>query len=197
MAKGSVNGSCSVTYEGDDKYTLTCSGSYTFGDYWQYGVRVRCYINGSERGTAAGYTTASYQTCASCSGSLDIERTRSAQTILWEVTSEGEAIQIDEAPWEISGLGETDSISGKITVPALPSYTITYNGNASGDLVSDMPENCTKWYGEDLTLPSVSRIGYTFLGWSEDSSATEATYSAGDNYTENKNSNQTLLTFNI
>lgn len=43
------------------------------------------------------------------------------------------------------------------------SYTATFNGNGGG---TPSPSTITKTYGSELgTLPTCSRIGYTFLGW--------------------------------
>ncbi len=66
-------------------------------------------------------------------------------------------------------------------VPA--SYTIKYNANGG----TNAPKNQTKIYGKPLTLSSTKpiRSGYTFLGWNTNSNAASATYSAGDNYTNN------------
>ena len=56
-------------------------------------------------------------------------------------------------------------------------YTIAYNANGG----SGAPGSQTKTYGTNLVLSSTkpSRTGYTFLGWSTNSSATSASYSAG------------------
>lgn len=56
-------------------------------------------------------------------------------------------------------------------------YTIAYNANGG----SGAPGSQTKTYGTNLTLSSTkpTRTGYTFLGWSTNSSATSASYSAG------------------
>lgn len=70
-----------------------------------------------------------------------------------------------------------------ITIPAKPSYTISYNLNGASGTISSQ----TKWYGETLTLSATkpTRTGYTFLGWSTSSTATSATYAAGGSYTTN------------
>ncbi len=64
------------------------------------------------------------------------------------------------------------------------SYTVSYNENGG----TGAPSTQTKYYGDTLTLSSTkpTRTGYTFLGWSESSSATSATYQAGASYTANK-----------
>lgn len=79
----------------------------------------------------------------------------------------------------------TKTVSFNVTVPAWPSYTITYNGN--GTNVSGVPSSQTKWKNQSLTLSSTkpTRTGYSFLGWSTSSTATSATYTAGASYTTN------------
>ena len=77
----------------------------------------------------------------------------------------------------------TSSKSISVTVPALASYTITFDAN--GGLGA--PGAQTKWYGETLTLSTTkpTRTGYTFLGWSTSDTATAATWEAGGSYTTN------------
>ena len=63
-------------------------------------------------------------------------------------------------------------------------YQILYNANGG----NGEPGEQTKTHGQDLTLSATkpTREGYTFLGWSEDSKATSATYSSGGLYKNNK-----------
>lgn len=80
------------------------------------------------------------------------------------------------------------AVTGNITVYAkltAETYTITYSAN--GDNVTGMPASgTTKTYGQPVQLNTAtpSREGYTFLGWSRNENATEATYAAGDYFTE-------------
>lgn len=69
------------------------------------------------------------------------------------------------------------------TIPALASYSITYNANGG----SDAPSTQTKWHGIDITLSTVipTRTGYSFLGWGTYSSATSSSYLSGASYTSN------------
>jgi len=62
-------------------------------------------------------------------------------------------------------------------------YTVSYNANGG----SGAPVSQTKTHGKSLTLSSKvpTRTGYTFLGWSTNSTATSATYSAGGSFTAN------------
>ena len=68
------------------------------------------------------------------------------------------------------------------TIPALASYTVTYNANGG----SGAPSSQTKWYGKDLTISSTkpTRTGYSFQGWATSASGSVA-YAAGAKYTAN------------
>jgi uncharacterized repeat protein (TIGR02543 family) len=105
-------------------------------------------------------------------GSFSWTRKTSAYNVTVKVTTKK----------NISG-GGSGSKSVTFTVPALPSYTISYNSNGG----SGAPSSQKKYYGKTLTLSSTKpvRTGYTFLGWSWSSSATSATWSAGESYTTN------------
>lgn len=65
------------------------------------------------------------------------------------------------------------------------SYTITYNANGG----SGAPASQTKDYGVSLTLSSAipERFGYNFLGWSTNSTSTNANYQPGGSYEVNEN----------
>jgi len=73
------------------------------------------------------------------------------------------------------------------TVPALASYTVSYNANGG----TGAPSAQTKWYGETLTLSGgqPTRTGYTFTGWI--SSAQNQAYSPGDFYGHNASTTMT------
>lgn len=75
------------------------------------------------------------------------------------------------------------NVNTTFTIPALSSYTVSYNANGG----SGAPSSQTKYYGKTLTLSSTvpTRSGYTFLGWGTSSSATSASYSVGGSYTAN------------
>lgn len=77
-----------------------------------------------------------------------------------------------------------DSGSVSITVPAKPSYTVSYNVNGgTGSIASS-----TKWYGETLTLTTSKPVksGYTFRGWAT-STANAGTNTTTTTYTGNAN----------
>lgn len=77
-------------------------------------------------------------------------------------------------------VGTTMSANTTYTVPALASYTISYNANGG----SNAPAAQTKYYSKTLTLSTSkpTRTGYTFQGWAT-SSTGSVVYSAGGSYT--------------
>jgi uncharacterized repeat protein (TIGR02543 family) len=68
---------------------------------------------------------------------------------------------------------------------ALPTYTITYNANGADS--GSVPSDQTKIQGIDLTLASntesLSRTGYTFVGWNTLANGSGTSYSEGASYT--------------
>ncbi|MCR5665355.1 MAG: S8 family serine peptidase [Eubacterium sp.] len=84
---------------------------------------------------------------------------------------------------DIYEAGDTYIITEDVTITALwdAEYTVTYNVN--GGKLSNGSKSVTVTSGESVTLPSVSRTGYTFKGWKIGSK----TYSAGAKYTVTSN----------
>ena len=117
----------------------------------------------------------SWTSATLCEGSITITRSKVAQTWgLWTKTVNS------------SGYDEGESTSAvEVIVPALASYTISYNANKG----SGAPSSQTKWYGTNLTLSSTkpTRTNYTFLGWATSSTATSASYQPGATYSANAN----------
>lgn len=72
--------------------------------------------------------------------------------------------------------------STSFTIPAFPTYTISYNANGG----SGAPSGQTKKYNTALTLSSTkpTRAGFTFQGWATSASGSVA-YAAGAKYTAN------------
>ena len=71
-------------------------------------------------------------------------------------------------------------------------YTITYNAN--GGTGEPTPQSYTYAPNETINLSSTkpTRNGYTFLGWSLSSTATSASYSAGQAWSRSNTANYTL-----
>ena len=91
--------------------------------------------------------------------------------------------------------GATYTSNGNATLYALwagNEYTITYNANGG----SGAPEAQTYVYAPsgtiNLSSTEPTRTGYTFLGWSQSSTATSASYSAGQAWNRSNASNYTL-----
>lgn len=79
--------------------------------------------------------------------------------------------------------GGTMYVNTSVTIPALASYTVSYNANGG----SGAPVSQLKYYGKTLTLSNTipTRNGYIFKGWSASSTATSASWAAGGSYTDN------------
>lgn len=118
--------------------------------------------------SSAGY---SWHRGWSGTSTTTINRTTSSQSIPVVVT------------YTVSGTTHTGTVN--VTVPALDSYTVTYNGN--GNTGGTVPAKQTKYYNQSLTLSSSqpTKTGYTFLGWGTSSTATTATYCTGSSHTTN------------
>lgn len=85
---------------------------------------------------------------------------------------------------DVDKIGAQMTVSTSYTVPAKPSYTITYNANGG----SGAPSSQTKWYGTSITLSTTkpTRNGYTFQGWATSASGSVA-YAAGASFSANAN----------
>lgn len=77
------------------------------------------------------------------------------------------------------------------TVPALASYTVSYNANGG----SGAPSSQTKWYGEKLWLNTKkpTREGYTFLYWLEPDRNVKFDPDNTDDFYTDYNGEQTLV----
>lgn len=80
----------------------------------------------------------------------------------------------------------------EVTVPAKPSYTISYNANGG----SGAPSSHKKWYNESTTLwgsaYNPTRTGYTFDGWNTKANGSGTSYAAGATITAGTNQALTL-----
>lgn len=87
----------------------------------------------------------------------------------------------------VDRVGGMMSASKSITIPALPTYTISYNAN--GGSLGNVPSSQTKTHGTTLTLSKYkpTRTGYKFKGWSTSKTATSATYQPQGSFTTNAN----------
>lgn len=104
-----------------------------------------------------------------------------------EYTRTGSAVKRNCAA-KFSGIDSVASgsamyVTASYTIPALPTYTVTFDANGG----SGAPSSQSKLHGSTITLSSTipTRTGYTFLGWNSSATATEPTYSAGGEFTAN------------
>ena len=115
------------------------------------------------------YGAGSWRTVASTSFSKSFSRTTAAQSKQLTLTVHG-------------GTAKTVTF----TIPARPSYTLTYNANGG----SSTPSSQKQFYGYGEKLAgAISKTGYTFKGWY--SSATKKTYNAGAEHEPNANTTLT------
>ena len=85
----------------------------------------------------------------------------------------------------VEAVNGTMSVSTSYVIPALKSYTVSYNANGG----TGAPSSQTKWHGTNIYLSTTTptRTGYTFLGWSTSSAATSVTHKSGAAFGLNAN----------
>lgn len=83
-------------------------------------------------------------------------------------------------------LYSTAHISGcQATINEVAPYSIVYNANGGNGAPPSQAVYATYDYNLSTTIPT--KVGYTFLGWSTESTATTATYQPNDSVTINGN----------
>lgn len=84
--------------------------------------------------------------------------------------------------------------SGTYSVPSIAGVTrtISYNANGGSGAPSSHSYTLASSGSTNLSSTKPTRTGYTFLGWSLSSTATSASYSAGQAWSRANNSNYTL-----
>lgn len=186
----------------DQTYTVsadtTSGNAYNGGTYWRlggYGVYLRVGYTNSTTGASGwlGSTTDTYNLNAKVAfiaKSVTFKKLHYTQSVKFGVEYWGTTVDGHSASKNSGSLW-----NGSYTVPALASYTVSYNGNGG----SNVPGSQTKWYGESLTLSSTvpTREGYTFQGWSDGTN----TYWPGGTFTANNAvtlyAQWTLVTYQI
>lgn len=176
--------------EGNSSYnastdTFTHTGTWLpdtkYGSYWETGYAddsVSLSIGGTTvySGAMSGATSQDY--------SKTFTRTHSNQTI--NVIGSNTTPSNGTRYWNASGskvtAPGTSTATASITIPAKPSYTVSYNANNG----SGAPSAQTKWYGEALTLSTTkpTRQYHKFDGWATSASGA-AVYCTGTNNTSN------------
>jgi len=112
----------------------------------------------------------------SISGSKTVTRGHSASTATLAITGSGAGGTIQKP--EVGG-----TVTASVSVPARPSYSVTYDANGG----TGAPSGQTKWYGETLTLASAkpTRAGYVFYHWNTARNNGGTSYNPGGSYTGN------------
>lgn len=167
-----TNASTYVTITITANAWLVYSGSYVQSS----GVVAKATGNGSSLGTKTVFGNGTYHSgtgVASTTFSFNVSKGSSSKSVSWYV---GFHSYVDG-----TDLGEKQSSSGTITVPALTTYTVSYDANGG----SGAPSSQTKYQGQALTISSTipTRDGYEFAGWATSANATGVAYFAGGSYT--------------
>ena len=164
-----------ATYLPGESYTANSGTTlYAVWEKETYDV----YYNANEGTGAPSTQTKYYGTTLTLS---DKEPTRTGYTFLgWSTDRNAESAVYD------AGGSYTDNTSATLyAIWKINTYTVTYDANGG----TGAPSAQIKTYGQPLILSSKVpvRSGYTFLGWSESNTATDAVYQAGGEYIENSN----------
>ena len=160
--------------------TVTATGSIPNGyEVYSTGVVAEITINESSSGNKTIFGNASgwyygSEGAKSVTYSVSVNKGTAAKSISWSVAFKN----------AVDGtiINTAHTATGKVSVPAKTSYTISYNANGG----SGAPSSQTKWHGTALTLSSTkpTRTGYSFQGWATSASGSVA-YAAGASYTAN------------
>lgn len=167
-----------VTRTFANEYTVVINVSwktYYSGAQTNYGMSA---TSGGVTKTISSFGTKRSSGSASFTGTYSISGNGSATktiTVTFKNYEENSTGSVTESA--------SKSVSFNVSVPAWPSYKITYNANGG----SGAPSAQTKWKDQTLTLSSTkpTKTGHSFLGWSTSSTATSATYTAGGSYKAN------------
>ena len=109
-------------------------------------------------------------------------------TIVFDLVTENwgsTEFEISYNPGDIANQAFDDVNPTVVNATLKQEYTVKYDANGG----NNAPKAQTKVYGEKMNLSSSvpTRIGYDFCGWAKTSDATESTYVAGAEFTENTN----------
>lgn len=132
-------------------------------------------INGSSSSTTTGFYSANGAT---------VEKSMVSKTVSVSRGTSAKTVSLSAVVNNHSGyMNGTSTASATVTIPALSSYSVTYDANGG----TGAPSSQTKWYGTTLTLSSTrpTREGYTFLSWNTSASGTGTSYAPGASYTAN------------
>lgn len=162
-------------------YNVTIGNSDTSETIYYYPLTYTISYNANGGSNAPSSQTKTHGVDISIT---NVKPTRSGYTFIgWSRSASSQTLAYSS--------GDRYSTDASITLYAVwnvKKYTVTFDANGG----SGAPSSLTKIHGASLVLPTTkpTRSGYNFLGWSTNSSATSATYTAGGNY--NLNADRTL-----
>ena len=171
---------------------ITYSTSYTNTSYTITVNEAGAYCTANSKATAG-----QWDVTLSCTGKSSIRKPSSGttyysvspktkkdmtgtQTFTYTKGKTAQDVYVSAAVHFAHGGNTSTATSDKITIPAKPSYTVSYNANGG----SGAPASQTKWYGETLYLSSTlpTRTGYNFKGWAWSSSPNTVSFQPGAAY---------------
>ena len=150
-----------VTNVSDKSFTINCTANETI---------VRGWVNIYGPSKSDGYAVSMYGTSF-------------MHTINTEPYGGAGDYEVHVYIWDVNGNEGAGKSTGKFKAAKI--YTIKYDANGG----TDSPAAQTKYQDQTLVLTDsmLTRQGYVFKGWSEDKTATSATWVAGSNFNENRN----------
>lgn len=115
-------------------------------------------------------------------GTTDV--TGITKTYTWTKTHAAQTVTVTSGAWcnkKDFSPGQWLYASQSFTIPAKPSYAVTYDANGG----TGAPSSQTKWYNESLTLSSEipTSTGYTFSGWNTAADGSGTSYAPEATYT--------------
>ena len=157
------------------QYWVTVEFS-AYGNNSHMGCKFVGTVSGSPNATNSPQSTSAAHKSGSGEHSLG------SKTIYFNKTTSAYTASVT-AQLKCNDTGTVISKTLSYSVPAKPSYTVSYNANGG----TGAPGNQTKWYGTNLVLSSTqpTRTGYTFGGWNTNSTGTGTNYVSGATYTGN------------
>lgn len=86
--------------------------------------------------------------------------------------------------------GGSGSLFVNYTIPALSSYTLTYDANGG----TNAPAKQTWYYGKNIVISNTIpiRVGYTFVGWARNKDSETIDYSPGSTFSGTQTASVTL-----
>ena len=147
--------------------TITMDYRGSAGGQIGTGTKTKAVLSGSP----ARPGTSSYELALISNKTITYARTKSDQTKTLSFSIRNNQLSKES----------TGSVS--ISVPKIPSYSVTYNANTGSGTVASQ----TKWYGENLVLQSsgFTKTNYTLIGWNTIADGSGQAYTLGATYSTN------------